>query len=87
MFNLGHSQDSAKGLDCRPDPEVLLQEARTRKLMYSKAVEALQTVTNMPFHLGEKREAALLEVIGSVTVAVWREDQKIERLLVEIDKA
>lgn len=72
--------------ECRVDPEVQLQEARMRKEKYERAADALRLVTNMPFHIGDKSEGALLEIIGTVTIAMWREENIIEQLLAEIDK-
>lgn len=86
MFN-DYPQTGLVGKECRPDPEVLLQDARRRKEKYEQAAASLQSLTELPINLSNERESAILALIGSVTVSVWREAQIIERLLAEIDKA
>ncbi len=85
MFDTGPVETGAKlGTACRPDPEVMLQQSRKRKEKCQRLLDAMMDMEDV-YLPGPRREGELYDLVGSLVIAIKKEDNAIERLLKEID--
>lgn len=82
--NLRSEQSSQ---ECKPDPEVMLQQARKRKEDVKKADDLLTEFIQIPIHISERDiDDSLLRILGTLRIELFKTERDEAFWLAEINK-
>ena len=87
MFN--QSGETSMQHECRPDPELMLQERRAHMDKVDGALLAFKLVHSSNLHINSIRDngEGASRLIGALTIEKWNAERRIEQLLKEIDQS
>lgn len=72
--------------ECRPDLEVMLQDARSRRENVMDAIDALRKIAATGLYISGIKDDEPLKLVGALVVEVWRLEARIQSLLDEMNK-